>query len=88
MSATNKAHRLLETMVERPNFMIYTLQYNNDRPMAIWKIEANVALLILAKSATTASILNLPAYRKLMDENPESFKAYEDIDFQTVGQMT
>ncbi|KAJ5185209.1 Cytochrome monooxygenase lcsI [Penicillium cf. griseofulvum] len=95
--ASNKVHRRLEAKVERPDFMSYILRYNDDRSMTIREMEANAALLILAGSETTASLLsgftyyimaNPPAYRKLVDEIRTSFKSYEDIDFQRVGQLT
>ncbi|KAF4761614.1 hypothetical protein N7455_002375 [Penicillium solitum] len=95
--ATNKVHRRLETKVERPDFMTYILRYNDDRSMTIREMEANAALLILAGSETTASLLsgftyyimaNPLAYRKLVDEIRGSFQSYEDIDFQKVGQLT
>ncbi|KXG47021.1 Cytochrome P450 [Penicillium griseofulvum] len=95
--ASNKVHRRLEAKVERPDFMSYILRYNDDRSMTIREMEANAALLILAGSETTASLLsgftyyimaNPPAYRKLMDEIRTSFKSYEDIDFQRVGHLT
>jgi cytochrome P450 len=94
--ATNKVHRRLETEVERQDFMTYILRYNDDRSMTV-REEANAALLILAGSETTASLLpgfayyimaNPPAYRKLVDEIRESFNSYEEIDFQRVGQLT
>lgn len=86
--ATNKVHRRLETKVERPGFMTYILRYNDDRSMTIREMEANTALLILAGSETTASLLsgftyyimaNPLAYRKLVDEIRGSFNSYEDI---------
>ncbi|OQD86411.1 hypothetical protein PENSOL_c089G10807 [Penicillium solitum] len=95
--ATDKVHRRLETKVERPDFMTYILRYNDDRSMTIREMEANAALLILAGSETTASLLsgftyyimaNPLAYRKLVDEIRGSFQSYEDIDFQKVGQLT
>ncbi|KAJ5384673.1 hypothetical protein N7517_002584 [Penicillium concentricum] len=95
--ATNKVHRRLEAKVERPDFMTYILRYNDDRSMTIREMEANAALLILAGSETTASLLsgftyyimtNPSAYRKLVDEIRGSFKSYEDIDFQRVGHLT
>ncbi|CAI7598546.1 unnamed protein product [Penicillium glandicola] len=95
--ATSKVHRRLETKVERPDFMTYILRYNDERSMTSREMEANAALLIFAGSETTASLLsgftyyimeNPTAYRKLVDEIRESFKSYEDIDFQRVGQLT
>lgn len=56
--------------------------------MTIREMEANTALLILAGSETTASLLsgftyyimaNPLAYRKLVDEIRGSFNSYEDI---------
>ncbi|KAJ5276481.1 Cytochrome monooxygenase lcsI [Penicillium chrysogenum] len=95
--ATNKVHRRLETEVGRQDFMAYILRSNDDRSMTVREMEANAALLILAGSETTASLLsgftyyilaNPPAYRKLVDEIRESFNSYEEIDFQRVGQLT
>ncbi|KAJ5487287.1 hypothetical protein N7530_001587 [Penicillium desertorum] len=92
----NKVHRRLETEAERQDFMTYILRFNDDRSMTV-REEANAALLILAGSETTASLLpgfayyimaNPPAYRKLVDEIRESFNSYEEIDFQRVGQLT
>ncbi|KAJ5960262.1 Cytochrome monooxygenase lcsI [Penicillium vulpinum] len=95
--ATDKVHRRLETKVERPDFMTYILRYDDERSMTIREMESNAALLILAGSETTASLLsgltyyilaNPPTYRKLVDEIRKSFKSYEDINFQRVSQLT
>jgi cytochrome P450 len=95
--AAEKVHRRLEAKVERPDFMTYVLRHSDDRAMSTREMEANAALLILAGSETTASLLsgfnyyiltNPSAYRKLVDELRTTFKSYGDIDFQTVSQLT
>jgi cytochrome P450 len=94
---TEKVHRRLETTTERPDFMAYILRFGDDRAMSIREMEANAALLILAGSETTASLLsgftfyalmNPMAYRKLVNEVRRSFGSYDEIDFLRVGQLS
>lgn len=65
--------------------MTCILRYNDDRSMTIREMEANAALLILAGSETTASLLsgfayyimaNPLAYRKLVDEIIQILRRY------------
>ncbi|KAJ5774355.1 Cytochrome monooxygenase lcsI [Penicillium paradoxum] len=95
--ASEKVHRRLDNKVERPDFMTYILRYNDDRSMTTREMEANAALLIIAGSETTASLLsgftyyiltNPSVYAKLVGEIRECFKSYDEIDFQRVVQLT
>lgn len=91
-----KVHRRLETKTERPDFMAYILRYSDDRSMSIREMEASSALLILAGSETTASLLsgftfytlmNPSVHKKLVDEIRGAFGTYDEIDFQRVSQL-
>ncbi|KAJ6017178.1 Cytochrome monooxygenase lcsI [Penicillium sp. IBT 35674x] len=96
MSA-EKVHRRLEIKTERPDFMTYILRHTDDRAMTGKEMEANAALLILAGSETTATLLaglsyylvqNPATYKRLTDEIRSTFKSYDDINFLGVSQMT
>ncbi|KAJ5637723.1 Cytochrome monooxygenase lcsI [Penicillium lividum] len=96
MSA-KKVHRRLETKTERPDFMTYVLRYNDDRAMSAKEMEANAALLIIAGSETTASLLsgfnyylveNPAIYKKLVEEIRNTFQSYDEIDFLGVSKLT
>lgn len=92
-----KVHHRLETKTDRPDFMTFVLRFNDDRSMSTREIEANSAVLILAGSETTASLLsgltfymlgNPSAYQKLVSEVRGSFKDYSDINFLGVSQLS
>ncbi|KAJ5085162.1 Cytochrome monooxygenase lcsI [Penicillium argentinense] len=94
--SSEKVHRRLKTKTERPDFMTYILRFNDDRSMSVREMEANAAVLIMAGSETTASLLsgftyymlrNPTAYRKLVDEVRGSFSTYQEINFQSVGHL-
>jgi cytochrome P450 len=94
--SAEKVHRRLETKTERPDFMTYVLRFNDDRAMTAREMESNAALLILAGSETTATLLSGftyyslkdPAvYKKLVDEVRGSYTSYEKIDFQSLSQL-
>ncbi|KAJ5635777.1 Cytochrome monooxygenase lcsI [Penicillium longicatenatum] len=96
MSA-EKVHRRLETKTERPDFMTYILRHTDDRAMTAKEMEANAALLIVAGSETTATLLagvsyylvqNPAAYKRLVEEIRSTFKSYDDINFMGVSQLT
>ncbi|KAJ5809607.1 Cytochrome monooxygenase lcsI [Penicillium pulvis] len=96
MSA-EKVHRRLEVKTERPDFMTYILRHTDDRAMTGKEMEANAALLILAGSETTATLLaglsyylaqNPATYKRLVEEIRSTFKSYDDINFLGVSQMT
>lgn len=91
-----KVHRRLETKTERPDFMAYILRFSDDRSMSIREMEASAAVLILAGSETTASLLsgftfyaltNPSVHKKLVDEIRGAFGSYDEIDFQRVSQL-
>jgi cytochrome P450 len=93
---TEKVHRRLETKTERPDFMTYILRFDDERSMTTREMEANAAVLILAGSETTASVLSgftfyvltsPNAYRKLLEEIRGAFKSYDEINFQSVSQL-
>ncbi|KAJ5168470.1 Cytochrome monooxygenase lcsI [Penicillium canariense] len=94
--SAEKVHRRLETKTERPDFMTYVLRFNDDRSMSAREMESNAALLIMAGSETTATLLsgftyyslaNPTVYRKLVDEVRGSFNSYEEINFLRTSQL-
>lgn len=96
LSAEKVRHRL-EAKTERPDFMTYVLRFNDDRAMSIREMESNAALLILAGSETTATLLsgftyyslaNPAVWKKLIDEVRGSFTSYDEIDFHGVSQLS
>ena len=65
--------------------------------MTTREMEANAAVLILAGSETTASVLsgltyyiltNPSAHQRLLDEIRGAFKSYDEINSQSVSQLT
>ncbi|CEO60361.1 hypothetical protein PMG11_04990 [Penicillium brasilianum] len=95
--SAEKVRRRLETETERPDFMTYVLRFNDDRAMTAREMESNAALLILAGSETTATLLsgftyyslkNPATYKKLVDEVRGSFSSYEEINFQSASQLS
>ncbi|KAJ5935122.1 Cytochrome monooxygenase lcsI [Penicillium verhagenii] len=95
--STEKVRRRLDTKTERPDFMTYILRHNDDRAMTKREMESNAALLILAGSETTASLLSgftfylvqtPAAYKRLVEEIRDTFKSYDEIDFSSVSQLT
>jgi cytochrome P450 len=94
---TEKVHRRLETKTERPDFMTYILRFDDERSMTTREMEANAAVLILAGSETTASVLsgftyyiltNPNAHQRLLDEIRGAFESYDEINSQSVSQLT
>jgi Cytochrome P450 len=55
---SEKVRRRLETKTNRPDFMAYILRYDDERTLSEREMDANAALLILAGSETTASLLS------------------------------
>lgn len=92
----DKVHRRLETKTDRPDFMAYILQADDDRSLSTREMEANAAVLILAGSETTASLLsgftfytasNPEIWKKLVEEVRGAFGKYDEIDFMGVSQL-
>ncbi|KAI2794707.1 Cytochrome monooxygenase lcsI [Penicillium oxalicum] len=94
--STEKVRRRLQTKTDRPDFMTYVLRATDERAMTIREMESNAALLILAGSETTATLLSGFTYymlvhpevqRKLLEEVRGSFKSFDAITFQAVAQL-
>ncbi|CAL5865821.1 uncharacterized protein PFLUO_LOCUS27 [Penicillium psychrofluorescens] len=94
---TEKVHRRLEVKTDRPDFWTYIMRYNDERSLTTVEMESNAALLILAGSETTASLLsgftyytltNPRAHQKLLHEIRGTFKSIHEINFQSVSQLT
>ncbi|KAJ5125372.1 Cytochrome monooxygenase lcsI [Penicillium atrosanguineum] len=91
-----KVHRRLETKTDRPDFMAYILRVDDDRSLTAREMEANAAILIMAGSETTASLLsgftfyaltNAGVWKKLVEEVRGAFGSYDEIDFKEVSQL-
>ncbi|KAJ5292490.1 uncharacterized protein N7443_008443 [Penicillium atrosanguineum] len=89
-----KVHRRLETKTDRPDFMAYILRVDDDRSLTAREMEANAAILIMAGSETTASLLsgftfyaltNAGVWKKLVEEVRGAFGSYDEIDFKEVS---
>ena len=85
---TEKVSARLGANADRPDFISFILRHNDEKGMSRSEIDSNAALLILAGSETTATLLsgctyyllkNPDVYRKLVEEVRGSFKNEEDI---------
>lgn len=94
--STEKVHRRLKTKIDRRDFMTYILRHNDERSMTTKEIEANAAVLILAGSETTATLLSgftfymltYPAvHQKLVDEIRGTFQSADEINFLAVSRL-
>ena len=72
-----KVERRLKRETDRPDFMSFVLRYNDDRSMSEKEMKANAALLILAGSETTATLLSGCTYFLL--SNPEVSSSIEKL---------
>lgn len=93
----NKVHRRLAAKTERPDFMTYVLRFDDERSMSTQEMEANAAIMIVAGSETTATLLsgltfyllgNPSAYQKAKSEVRGAFESYSDINVVGVSQLT
>lgn len=93
----NKVNRRLETKTDRPDFMTYIMRYDDERSMSKQEMEANAALLIVAGSETTATLLsgltyyllgNPSAHQKAVQEVRGAFRSCTDINITGVTQLT
>lgn len=93
---SEKVRRRLETKTNRPDFMAYILRYDDERTLSEREMDANAALLILAGSETTASLLSGFTFYavttpgvlgKLVEEIRGAFGSYDEIDFMGVSQL-
>ncbi|KAJ4424528.1 hypothetical protein N0V82_000852 [Gnomoniopsis sp. IMI 355080] len=99
--ATEKAKERMalgESPGGRRDFMTYMMRKNRDgvNPMSDAEIFANVPLLILAGSETTATTLsgfafylaqNIEAHRKVTEEVRNAFASEADINFQSAHRL-
>lgn len=92
----DKVHRRLATKTERPDFMTYVMRFGDERSMSTQELEANAALMIVAGSETTATLLsgltyymlgNPSAYQKATSEVRGAFKSYSDINVFRVSKL-
>jgi cytochrome P450 len=93
----DKIHRRLARKTERPDFMTYVMRFDDERSMTTQEMEANAALLIVAGSETTATLLsgftyymlgNPSAYQKATSEVRGAFESYSDISVARVSRLT
>ena len=91
-----KINRRLETETSRPDFTSYILRHNDERGMTHDEIEANAAVLIVAGSETTSTLLagctfylltHPHVYQKLVDEIRGSFRSPEDITLLSTAKL-
>ncbi|OBT52420.1 hypothetical protein VE04_06896 [Pseudogymnoascus sp. 24MN13] len=91
-----KVMKRLEQGTSRPDFMSHILRHNDEKGMNAPEIIANSALLSVAGSETTATLLSGATYyllknprvmKKLQKEVREAFKVEEDIDFAGVNGL-
>ncbi|KAJ5999780.1 Cytochrome monooxygenase lcsI [Penicillium waksmanii] len=93
----DKVHRRLAAKTERPDFMTYVMRFDDERSMSTQEMEANAAVMIVAGSETTATLLsgltyymlgNPSAYQKATSEVRGAFESYSDINVVGVSQLT
>ena len=91
--SSEKVGARLESGVGRPDFLSFILRHNDEKGMTRSEIDSNAALLILAGSETTATLLsgctyhllkNPDIYQKLVKEIRSSFKNESDITISAV----
>ncbi|KAJ5496031.1 Cytochrome monooxygenase lcsI [Penicillium diatomitis] len=94
--SSEKVLRRLQTKTDRPDFMTHVLRVTGERAMTPREMESNAALLILAGSETTATLLsgftyfvliNPAVQKKVVTEVRDAFKSYDEINFQSVAQL-
>lgn len=93
----DKMQTRLSSKTVRPDFMTHVLRHNDERGMTVPEMEANAALLIIAGSETTASLLSgfsffitsdPEVYRKVVSEVRGAFKSYDDINFKNTSTLS
>ncbi|KFY12419.1 hypothetical protein V492_03889 [Pseudogymnoascus sp. VKM F-4246] len=91
-----KVMKRLEQGTSRPDFMSHILRHNDEKGMIVPEIITTSALLIVAGSETTATLLsgatfhllkNPNVMEKLLKEIRGTFKKEEDIDFAGVNGL-
>lgn len=91
-----KMDRRINTKTTRPDFMTHVLSHSGDRAMSVRELQSNAALLIIAGSETTATLLsgfayyitmNPDVYKKVVAEVRKSFNSYEEIGFNGTNNL-
>ena len=91
-----KTARRLDMKTDRKDFMDYILRYNDERGMSRSELMETSAILILAGSETTATLLsgltyylltNPETYAKVNAEIRDAFKSPEEITLTTTGKL-
>lgn len=89
--------RRLATQTNRPDFTSYILKYSDERGMTQQEMEHNAALLILAGSETTATLLSGCTYyllthsyacQRLVNEIRGSFRTDEEITILSTAKLS
>ncbi|KAM5350928.1 hypothetical protein ACJ41O_003651 [Fusarium nematophilum] len=82
---------------DRADFISYILRHNDDKGMSMGELSVNSHILILAGSETTATLLSGVTFQlltnktqldKLVDEIRSSFDAEDDINLESVNQLS
>lgn len=98
----DRVSKRLESQVSRPDFISHIQKHESSgddsgRGMQRSEIEANAALIIMAGSETTATVLSAAVYyltknpacwQKAIHEVRGTYRADQDIDFLTTRQLT
>ncbi|KKK15075.1 hypothetical protein AOCH_003943 [Aspergillus ochraceoroseus] len=96
LMSKDKVDRRLRVKSSRPDFMTYILKHGDGKGMNQNEIESNGAILILAGSETTASLLcgltfyilkNERTYKRLVDEIRGSFQSEEEINVASASAL-
>lgn len=96
--ARRRVHKRLEEgdNPQRPDFLTYVCRYNNEKGMTIPEIEATFAVLVIAGSETTATVLSgIMSYllkspeslKELVEEIRGAFKHEADISVDRVTKL-
>jgi cytochrome P450 len=91
-----KIEKRIDQKTDRPDFMSYVLQHNDEKGMSRGEINATFNLLMIAGSETTATLLSGCTYllqkhpqvlQKLQDEIRNAFSTDEEITMLSVSHL-
>jgi cytochrome P450 len=94
--ASQRAEQRMAMDTSRKDFMSYILKHNDDKGMSRSEITVNTALLVLAGSEMTATLLSGTTFyllskpeklRKLTEEIRSTFKSEDEIDFNSISDL-
>ncbi|CAH0024953.1 unnamed protein product [Clonostachys rhizophaga] len=97
LSKSTTVKRIESNNLERADFMSYILRYNDEKGMSVLEMAENAAIIIMAGSETTATLLsgtvfhllsNPPTYHKLTQEIRCEFDSEEEINLARVNKLS